>query len=448
MLNAIKHRGLFRRVEFVERQAGGVIAVGCVSHDKPAQNIARTPTAVAAVHGSLYEERTRSNAEYVLRRVKRLSAYRAVHEVTCKIGGFGGLVGCGDRLYGFRDVNGLKPLYYAHSPHLTVFASERKAIWSLGMRTPQPVPPGSALNLSRKGMRTTRMVQFSRPREKKITFHQASSGVHRLLSRSIRRVTRQVGKTCVAFSGGLDSALTAAMAKRAGVDIDAISIGLAGSSEVSTAEQFAKRLGLNLTLEVFPVDSVEEYVRRVLWLIEEPNLMKLSVAIPLHWAAKVAARCGYKVMLCGQGSDELYGGYNKYANTLKLRGRRALSDQLYASVIESSTVNYERDDQATSPYPVELRTPFADPDLIKFSLSIPSEFKVKDGNDAIRKWVLRDVARKVGLPEEIVWRRKKAIQHGSGVEKAILKLAKSRGLKPDDYLKRTFEEVRMMDSIP
>jgi asparagine synthase (glutamine-hydrolysing) len=238
------------------------------------------------------------------------------------------------------------------------------------------------------------------------------------------------------------------MAKAVGMDIRAISVGLDDSPEILTVEKYANELGLPITRETFPLDSVEEYVRRVLWLIEEPNMMKLSVAIPLHWAANVAARCGYEVMLCGQGSDELYGGYNKYANTLRLHGRRALSDQLYKSVIESSTVNYERDDQATSTFPVELRTPFADPELIRFSLTIPSEFKVRDGNDVTRKWVLRDVARKVGMPEDIVWRRKKAIQHGTGVEKAILKLAKGYGLKPEEYLLKTFQEISMKSILP
>ena len=238
------------------------------------------------------------------------------------------------------------------------------------------------------------------------------------------------------------------MAKTAGVGVEAVSVGLADSSEILTVEKFADELGLHVTVETFPLDCIEEYVRRVLWLIEEPNMMKLSVAIPLHWAAMVAARCGYEFMLCGQGSDELYGGYNKYAHTLGLRGRRALSDQLYESVIESSSVNYERDEQATSPFPVEMRTPFADPDLIKFSLTIPSEFKVKDGNDVTRKWVLRDVARELGVPPDIVWRRKKAIQHGTGVEKAILKLARKRGLRPDEYLATTFREVSGLESIP
>ena len=153
-------------------------------------------------------------------------------------------------------------------------------------------------------------------------------------------------------------------------------------------------------------------------------------------------------MLCGQGSDELYGGYKKYANILRTKGRRALRAQLYRSVVESSQVNYERDDQATSPFPIELRTPFADPDLIRFSLTIPSEFKVKEADDVTRKWILRDVAKTIGVPEEMIWRRKKAIQHGTGVEKAIIKLAKSRGLRPDEYLSTIYEEIRRLESMP
>lgn len=153
-------------------------------------------------------------------------------------------------------------------------------------------------------------------------------------------------------------------------------------------------------------------------------------------------------MLCGQGSDELYGGYYRYARTLDNKGRRALESELYRSVVDSHLVNYERDDQATSPFGIELRTPFINSRVIKFSLTIPSEFCVKPGNDLMRKWVLRDVGQALGLPDDIVWRRKKAIQHGTGVEVAIRKLAKQNGLSPQGYLERVHAEVRMMRSIP
>jgi asparagine synthase (glutamine-hydrolysing) len=436
------------RVEYIDDEKDCTVAIGCLSHAGTVQEIARSRTTITALNGSFYRRPIARNAEHVLREVHALPTRTAIREVTREIGGFSGLVAKGCGLYGFRDVNGLRPLYYARSRRMTAFASERKALWRIGVKHPETVPPGSAVSSTRNGVAESTMVQFRRPRERKVTFKQASATLRHLLSNSVRRITGQGGKVCVAFSGGLDSAVTAAMAKKVGVDVQAVSVGLVGSSEISTVDKFANQLGLGVRLETFDSGSIEEYVRRVLWLIEEPNLMKLSVAIPLHWAAMVAASCGCKVMLCGQGSDELYGGYSKYARILRIRGRRGLTAELYRSVIESSQVNYERDDQATSPFPVELRTPFADPDLIRFSLTIPSEFKVKDGDDGIRKWVLRDVARTVGVPEDIVWRRKKAIQHGTGVEKAIIKLAKSRGLQPDEYLSKTFEGVRSMESMP
>jgi asparagine synthase (glutamine-hydrolysing) len=186
----------------------------------------------------------------------------------------------------------------------------------------------------------------------------------------------------------------------------------------------------------------------VVWLIEEPNLMKVSVAVPLHWAAKVAARRGFTVMLCGQGSDELYGGYYKYAKILDKEGRKALVEALYQSVVDASQVNYERDEQATAPFGVELRTPFADLDLIRFSLAIPSEYKVRAGNDVMRKWVLRSVAEGLGVPQDIAGRRKKAIQHGTGVENAIRKLAKTRSLSVESYLASIHAEVKDLQSMP
>jgi hypothetical protein len=81
-------------------------------------------------------------------------------------------------------------------------------------------------------------------------------------------------------------------------------------------------------------------------------------------------------------------------------------------------------------------------------LAIPSEYKVKAGNDIIRKWVLRAVGRDLGLTEDIVMKRKKAIQHGTGVENAIRGLAKKRGLSVDSYLAEIHAEVKDMESMP
>jgi len=451
MLRALTHRGPQAKTMTVEgaRRNGFTSAIGCSSHRNLEAQIAESKTTVATIDGSFFERPQNGKAQFVHDRLAKASSIpRTIRSIMEEPGAFAGLVIQKKQLYAFRDVNGLKPLYYARGRNLTAFASERKALWRIGLKDAQRVAPGFLLTVTERKLSETRLMQLPRPVEKKMTIGQASARLSRLLIKSIQRITKGVDKVAVAFSGGLDSALTAILAKNAHVKVEAVSVGLSGSPEPSTVEKFARELGLPITVETFNPDSFEEYVRRVMWLIEEPNLMKVSVAVPLHWAAMVAARRGYTVMLCGQGSDELYGGYYKYARTLDGKGRSALVAELYRSVVESSQVNYERDDQATSPFGVELRTPFADLDVIKFSLTIPSEFKVKEGNDLTRKWVLRTVAKGSGLPDDIVWRRKKAIQHGTGVENAIRKLAKGSRLTAEGYLSRQHEEVIKMKSMP
>lgn len=355
----------------------------------------------------------------------------------------------GNGLLAFRDLNGMKPLYLSHHKGTVAFASERKALWRIGLKVTERTHPGHLYSAAQRKLTEVRIGSLPRlPREVPMSLSRASVQLSSLLAKSIRRVTRKVDRVAVAFSGGLDSAVTAKLASLEDQKVQLISVGLPDSSELSTAERCAQDLGLPFTVETFAPTLLEEYVRRIVWLIEEPNLMKVSVAVPLHWAAMVAAKRGYRVMLCGQGSDELYGGYYKYARTLDEKGLRAVRAELYRSVLQASEVNYERDDQATAPLGVELRTPFADLDVIKFSLGIPTELKVKPGNDLTRKWVLREVAKRLALPDEIVWKRKKAIQHGTGVENAIRKLAKSRNLTSDEYLFQIHQDVIKLESMP
>lgn len=448
MLDSLKHRGACNERATL-KNGDCELKVGFAAHTSDRQQLIKSERTAVVLDGSLFEHPECSGADIVHQRLERtLSHLKALKDILDEVGGFACIAVHKKQIYAFRDVNGLKPLYYARAKGLVAFASERKALWRIGLQRVQRIPPGNICYLSKSSLRKIRGALFKRPIERKMSLAESSTKLQGLLTRSIQRITNNVGKIAVAFSGGLDSALTATLAKKEGASVEAVSVGLAGSPELSTVEGFARQLDLPITIETFTPDSLEEYLRRILWLIEEPNLMKVSVAVPLHWAAMVAARRGYSVMLCGQGSDELYGGYAKYARILGSAGRRALAQQLYRSVIESAQVNYERDDQACAPFGVELRTPFSDPDVIRFSLTVPSQLKVKDQSDVMRKWVLREVAKQVGLPDEMAWRRKKAIQHGTGVENAIRALAKKRAIPVDKYLAELYEAVTRLESMP
>jgi asparagine synthase (glutamine-hydrolysing) len=444
MLVALRHRGTNTKVRDIEDENAGW-AIGCASIDDLEKHFIESAKCTISFDGSFFQRQ--NPVRFVHKCLASRTTRGAVHELMSEPGEYAALGLIRGKMFAFRDPNGLKPLYYGECLRVTAFASERKALWRIGFRDVKRVLPGQLVSVDERGIRSTSLVQTVRTSERSMTFDAARLRLTRFLRRSVRRITRTIDRVAVAFSGGLDSAVTAVLAKNE-CEVELVSVGLAGSAEISTVEKYAREIDLPVRITEFDPNSLEEYVRRVIWLIEEPNLMKVSVAVPIHWAAQEAARRGFTVMLCGQGSDELFGGYYKYARILDADGRRALVEALDQSVIDSAQVNYERDEQATAPFGVELRTPYADLDLIRFSLTIPSEYKVRPHNDLIRKWILRSVAADLGLPSDIAGRRKKAIQHGTGVESAIRKIAKTRNMTVESYLAGIHTEVKDLPTMP
>ena len=113
-------------------------------------------------------------------------------------------------------------------------------------------------------------------------------------------------------------------------------------------------------------------------LIEEADPIKASIGLPFYWAAEKAAEAGFKVMLAGQGADELFGGYQRYVKEYFKDGGETVRKTMFNDVVNIHESNLERDLKITSFHDVELRLPFASFELAEFALGLPVEFKIEN----------------------------------------------------------------------
>ena len=359
--------------------------------------------------------------EYLLE--KGLSMQEAVRDVMFMLNGdYSVAFSDGRRIYLFRDPVGIRPLYYSPGGF---FASEKKVLWSIGEEA-YPVRPGHLVEISADGIKVRRLFDLKELKGKEFGFRRAEEALMKNLDYSTR--IRSTRKTGILFSGGLDSSLLALLASKYS-NVVLYTAGAEGSVDLEWARKVSEILGLPLREFVFDIEDVEEAAERVIFAIEEPNAMNLSIGIPLYFATKLASGDGIKVLLSGQGADELFGGYHKY---LKNPG---LMENDLGNMGER---NLARDDKIAMLNGVEGRFPFLDLNIIRVALRTPLESKIRGG---VRKYILRQAALKLGLSEEVAMREKKACQYGTNSQKLLEKIAKKHGMRLSSYAQMTFERL-------
>ena len=325
-------------------------------------------------------------------------------------------------IYLFRDPVGIRPLYY--SPN-GFFASEKKVLWSIGERA-IPVNPGELVKISKNGIERIQLLTLSELKGEPFSYERAKLSIKKSLEYAVR--LRSAKKVGVLFSGGLDSSLIALLASKYS-DVVLYTAGAEGSQDLEWARKVSEKLGLRLREYVFDLDDVRSSLEKVMFAIEEPNPMNLAIGIPLYFATKLAREDNTKVLLSGQGADELFGGYAKYLTNPSLMEK---------DIVEIAEKNLARDDKIAMLNSVEGRFPFLDLNVVRSGLRTPLEYKINNG---IRKAILREVALEIGLPEEVAYREKKACQYGSNAQKILEKIAKKEGLTLSQFAEKLFYDV-------
>jgi asparagine synthase (glutamine-hydrolysing) len=225
------------------------------------------------------------------------------------------------------------------------------------------------------------------------------------------------------ISGGLDSSVVSAIAMqfaRNRVEDDgateawwprvhSFSIGLAGSPDVAAAEKVAAHIGtvhhsLAFTIQE-GIDALEDVIRHV----ETYDVTTIRASTPMYLMARQIKAMGIKMVLSGEGADELFGGYLYFHLA---PDAREFHEETVRKVLALSKYDCSRANKSMMAWGIEARVPFLDTPFIDFAMRMDPALKM-GGAGKIEKEIIRQAFEDV-LPEEIVWRQKEQFSDGVG----------------------------------
>ncbi|NMC59050.1 MAG: asparagine synthase [Candidatus Methanofastidiosa archaeon] len=154
--------------------------------------------------------------------------------------------------------------------------------------------------------------------------------------------------------------------------------------------------------------------------------MDILIGTIFYLIAKRMHEDGFDFCFSGQGADELFYGYDKY--------RRAITegkDPILLrnnDVFELKEILKKREYKIYKHFGIDFMSPFLDEKLTKTALDLDISLNLKNQDDNLRKHVLREIAFQLGAPEDIINRKKKALQYGSGILEEIRRISKEKGI--------------------
>lgn len=232
----------------------------------------------------------------------------------------------------------------------------------------------------------------------------------------------------VLLSGGLDSSLVAAVCSRnmnrrsnAFPVLHSFTIGLEGSPDILAAQQVADYLKTQHHSYTYTIEEGSDSVREVIRILETYDVTTIRASTPMYLMARKIKAMGVKMVISGEGADEVFGGYlyfHKCPNT------REFMDETIDKIERLHMFDCLRANKSTSAWGVEAREPFLDVDFLDVAMNLdPAEKMIIKGphiakkDERIEKWCLRkafDTPDDPYLPHEILWRQKEQFSDGVG----------------------------------
>jgi asparagine synthase (glutamine-hydrolysing) len=327
-----------------------------------------------------------------------------------------------DEYFIARDHMGIIPLYIGWDKQGTFYvASELKALEGVCTKI-QLFPPGHYMS-SKDG----EFVQwYKRDWEDFEAVKDNKTEISKLRQALEDAVHRQLMSDVpygVLLSGGLDSSITSAIAKKYAqrrIETDdkseawwpqlhSFSVGLEGSPDLKAAKKVADHIGTIHHEIKFTIQEGLDAIKDVIYQLETYDITTVRASTPMYLMARVIKSMGIKMVLSGEGADELFGGYLYFH---KAPNAKEFHEETVRKLSKLHMYDCLRANKSLAAWGIEGRVPFLDKEFMDVAMRINPKDKMING-ERMEKWVVRKAFEDM-LPDSVAWRQKEQFSDGVG----------------------------------
>ncbi len=231
--------------------------------------------------------------------------------------------------------------------------------------------------------------------------------------------TVQEKKIGVAFSGGVDSTLISKICNDMNYDVTLLTIGFPESHDILFAKQVNEFLKYPHHVLEIDSDTFSTISSKINQTIKTENLSWNENCIAFYYVSKLAKSLDLDTVITANGIDELFCGYNAYKEIFS-EGESKIFEVM-ESKLDNELKMMKAVNLVASEFGVKILQPLLSPKFIDYAKTIPLSEKIHDSEDLYRKHIIRKLASQINVPEISCTKRKKALQYGSKIHKALMK---------------------------
>ncbi|MDG1272614.1 MAG: asparagine synthase B [Flavobacteriaceae bacterium] len=321
-----------------------------------------------------------------------------------------------------RDHMGIIPLYMGWDVHGTFYvASELKALEGVCTKI-ELFPPGHYLESGSD--QPVQWYQRDWSDFEKVKDNETSiEELHDALSDAVQRQLMSDVPYGVLLSGGLDSSITSALAKKFASkriesdntqqawwpQLHSFSVGLEGSPDLTAARKVADHIGTVHHEIKFTIQEGLDAIKDVIYHLETYDITTIRASTPMFLMARAIKSLGIKMVLSGEGADELFGGYLYFH---KAPTAQDFHEETVRKLDKLHQYDCLRANKSLAAWGIEGRVPFLDKEFMDVAMRLNPKDKMING-ERMEKWVVRKAFESY-LPESITWRQKEQFSDGVG----------------------------------